>query len=558
MKKRVVAVMLSISMMMGILAGCGNGDGAPAADAGGDAATGNVEADSVEEAPENVETAGGLALPLSDERKELNVVTQWESNLISDPNEIEGVQAMEERTNVHINYQCYGQTEMLEKFTMILNTGEYPDILFPAGPAVYPGGYEQGIKDGVLIDMHEYIDYMPNYKALLESNPEARKQAAYDDGKFHGIRVINGRDDGVAEPAPGFRIAYREDLLKKMGEDLPTTIDEWHDLFVKCRDAGMTAACTLEHDGGSPFSLAWEVMTDWSQRYMQYDQETQKIDFGPMTDGFGEYLETMRQWYAEGLIDKNFTAGNYIIIADYSNIENDQTMLLDLWFGNMTGSYMYDEGFVSNPDVYIKACPAPTLKEGDPVVGYSNNSLIEQEIYVTTACEDPVLAAKWLDYLYSEEGMKYRFYGIEGKSYTYDENGSLAYTDEILHPADGLSPSQALSHYAMGNYIGYWNFEAGEKLTVTDKNELVESGKIWSDVDKNIAVPRGVVLSAEEEEIINQYYTDIETLVQEHMVKYIIGQDDTTQEEFVEQLKQYGIEQILECYQNAADRYKSR
>src|SRR5699024_6589046 len=120
------------------------------------------------------------------------------SQIVEDPNEIAGVQAMEEATNVHVNWMTYTETEMLEKFQQLLATGEYFDVMFPGGTSTYPGGYEQGIEDGVLVDMAENIEkYMPNYLALLKSSEDAMKQATYDDGKMHSVRVIKGNDEGV-------------------------------------------------------------------------------------------------------------------------------------------------------------------------------------------------------------------------------------------------------------------------------------------------------------------------------------------------------------------------
>lgn len=567
MKKKMVALLLLVSMLACLFSGCGKKETTTPdnKDSSKDVVTENKADDNKKEEEKTEEKeqeyAGGLALPLSDELVELDVVTVWESDIFSDPNEIEGVQAMEKRTNVHINYQTYGQTEMLEKFTLLLNTGEYPDILFPGGTNTYPGGYMQGIDDGVLVDMKDYLQYMPNYMALLDSNPEAKKQAAYDDGEIHGIRVIKGTDTEVVGSAPAFGLTYRADILEAMGEDLPNTVDEWHDLLVKCRDRGMNAACMIESDGGSNISYAWGVNTDWSSNYWQYDYNTGKVAFGPMLDGFDGYLKEMRKWYEEGLIDKNFTAGNYLILGDYTNIETDQNMLICTWFGFASGTYLYDSGMVSNPNVRMEAAPAIVLKEGDKSCTSIVSNPIAQELYVMTTCEDPELAAKWIDYLYSEEGMKYRYYGIEGKSYTYDENGEIVFTDAIINPTDGMTPSQTLSYYAMGSYMGYQNEQAGQKLSLATSagdSSLIKCQAVWSDIDQTIGLPGGVALSVEEQEVVTQYFTDIKTAVQERMVKYILGEDNTSHEDFVEKLKDYGVEEVVACYQSAVDRYNNR
>ncbi len=515
--------------------------------------------DSGDTAKENV---GGLQLPLTDEKKVLEVFMDWSSTVLEDPNESKGAQMMEERTNVHINWQTYSQSEMVEKFNIVLTTGEYPDIMFPAGTNGYPGGYLQGIEDGVLVDMDQYVQYMPNYMAKLNSNPEALAQAAYDDGKFHGIRVIRGTNTEVKGPGAVFGPTYRSDLLEKMGEELPTTIDGWHDLLVKCRDNGMSAPMTLESDGGTALSLAWGVNTDWSTNYWQYDYDTNTVQYAPLLDEFDEWLQTMAQWYQEGLIDKNFTAGSAIITKDYSNIETDQTLLFDIWFGFMNGTFLYDAGFITNPNCYLQAFDGVVLQEGDEVIKCVGDSCIAQEIFVMAKTEDPILTARWLDYQYSTEGIQYKYYGIEGESYTIDSNGEYKYADAIIHDPNGLTPSEALAHFALGSYMGFQNDEAGDIMTIQSSEDgrsaTIESVALWASPKKTIHMPNGPSLNLEEQEITSTYMTDITTYVQEHMVKTIIGEDHTSHADFVEKLKQYHIDDCIKCWQDACDRFNNR
>ena len=186
MTKKFFALVMALVLLMGCFSACGGKTDSEVP----------KEPDSSAEEP-GVETRdiNGLTLPFCEEKEELNILMVYDSQLVEDLNEIAGIQAMEEATNVHVNWMTYTQAEMPEKFQQLLATGEYFDIMFPGGVESYPGGYEQGIEDGVLVDMDEYIhQYMPNYLGLLESNTEAMKQATYDDGKLHAVRVIHGTD----------------------------------------------------------------------------------------------------------------------------------------------------------------------------------------------------------------------------------------------------------------------------------------------------------------------------------------------------------------------------
>ncbi len=558
--RKVLAMLLALMLVVSFAAGCAGTD-TPA-----DTAKESDKAPEAEGSDEGEavvkENVGGLELPLCDEKQELTVMTVWDNALLDSPNDVEGIKKMEERTNVHINWIVYDQTEMLEKYPLTLNTGDYPDIMCPGGTNLYPGGYMQGVEDEVLVDMKDYMQYMPNYMALLNSNEKAYEQAIFDDGELHAVKIINGTDTEVGGPGAGYGPTYRKDILDAMGEEEPKTIQEWHDLLVKCRDNGMTAPMTLENDGGTALSLAWGVNTDWSSNYWQFDRETGKAGFGPMMDGFEDWLNTMADWYAEDLIDKNFTGCCIpIITGDYSNIENDNTMLFDCMFAFQNGTALQEMGNITNQNNYLQAIPGVVLNEGDPLTKCSEAGCIANEIFVTTECDDVELAAKWLDYLYSDEGMMLMHYGIEGESYTMVD-GEPVYTDKILNPEEGLSAGQELDYYAMGAFICYNNAQAADRLSIatspTGASAQVESVDLWKSPEKTICIPVGVALNAEENEVIDQYQTDIITFCQEFMVKTILGTTDMTYAEFKEGLESMGINECIAAYQAACDRFFAR
>ena len=65
-------------------------------------------------------------------------------------------------------------------------------------------------------------------------------------------------------------------------------------------------------------------------------------------------------------------------------------------------------------------------------------------------------------------------------------------------------------------------------------------------------------LSQEESEFINTYITDIQTMLQERMTKYILGTDTSSHDEFREKLKASQIEECTARWQAAVDRYNAR
>jgi len=560
MNKRLFSIILALALIIGCLSACGE-------------TPDTSLVDKTESTPENVSSGAvndgtrdinGLKLPFSEEKQEISVLMVYDSNIMEDPNEIAGIKAMEEATNVHVNWMTYTQAAMPEKFTQILATGEYFDIMFPGGVESYSGGYEQGIEDDVLVDMDEYIKkYMPNYMALLDSDTEAKKQATYEDSKLHAVRVIKGDDKGIKGPGAILGPSYRADILAEMGEDVPETVDELHDLLVKCKENEMAAPMTLQGDGGTSLSLAWGVNTDWSTGFWQYDYDTDKVCYAPFAEGWDAWLDTMRDWYAEGLIDKNFTVGSPLISGDYSNFENNETLFIDYWFGHVMGNELFKQGYISNDKVDIKAIAGIVQNAGDEPIKCAGDQSVHQEIFVTTQALDKIeTISKWLDYQYTEEGINYRYYGVEGESYNVSDNGECTFTEAILNDPNGLSISDALGRYAMRTYCGFQSQTAENAVQLAAAGDgsvsQIESVAIWASPKTTIHVPFGAALNQEESAFVNTYSTDLTTLLEERMVKYIIGTDTSSHDDFRTKLKESKVEECTQHWQNACDRYNAR
>ena len=547
--KRVLALLLAMLMAVSLLSACTKQEAS--------------QNESAAEAEDGEITVEPLTLPLTAEKKELTVWLLYSGSVMSDLNEIEGIKKMEELTNVHINWIPIEQNSVSEKLGILLSSGAYPDIIYPG--ISYPGGVEKGIADGVIYPDHDTLikKYMPNYLNLLSQSEEATKEAKSDNGKMLTVKNIVGEDYNVKSEGTYQGVAYRKDILDSMGIEEPKSIDEWHDVLVKCKEAGMDTPFMLNTNGGSFLSLAWgaESICDQANPYLQVDGN--KIVASVMTDGFGEYLDTMRAWYAEGLIDPNFTSFNYYLDTPAS-VENNQHVMYSLILSAFTGNNYFQMHMVNNEAEYLQPIVPPSAIEGVETVQAGRRVIAKDEAYITTACKDPVLAAKWLDFQYSQEGELLNWYGIEDVTYTMDAEGHPQFTDLVLKNEKGLPPSQVMEQYALnwGNcWLGKHNTVASEKVATAaagGSNQQKAAVDIWSAPAKNVEIPMGITLTEEENDEISQKVTAVKTMIEEYMIKYIIGTDNTDFETFKAQLIEYGYQDIIDTYQTAFDRYNAR
>ena len=162
----------------------------------------------------------------------------------------------------------------------------------------------------------------------------------------------------------------------------------------------------------------------------------------------------------------------------------------------------------------------------------------------------------WLDYQYTDDGMALINYGIEGESYTIDEDGNYHLTDAILNNPNHV-PSQAqylYCNYAFGRYNWDRQREANSSYEVTKAAQ-----KNWIVADHSKVYPQYTSMTAEEGVEYSSKYTAVSTLVQEKTVKYIMGTESMdTYDQFLEELKTSGVEDCIRIKQDAYDRYMSR
>ncbi|MCF0135615.1 MAG: extracellular solute-binding protein [Lachnospiraceae bacterium] len=556
--KKMLALFLALAMVLAMFTGCGS-------DADETESSVPELSNGFEDVAEEEDTrrdVGGLKLPLCAEKQELTVWLIYSGTVMADLNDVAGVKQMEENTNVHINWIPVEQNELSEKYGILLASGDYPDIIY--SNMSYPGGFEVGVEDGVISpDMDSLIrNYMPNYMALINSSDQARREACNDEGKMLVARIIVGQDYTAESEGTYQGLAYRADLLEQLGMDVPTTVDGWHDVLVAAKNAGIPNPFVLDQNGGSALSGAWGISTESANNWLMLKGDT--ITSGAVEDEFEDYLNTMKAWYAEGLINPNFTSFHFYLDTPNSVNTNDSILysrVLSAFTGNNYAMYRM---VTEQPNEFLQAITAPSLNEGDPVVQAAGRVIAKEGIYITTACENPALAAQWLDYQYSFEGMLLNWYGIENETYTLDADGIPQFTEAVFNNDSGLSTNDYLSQYALnwGNsWLGKHCISASWKVSTTaagGHNQELESDDIWSEPETNVWVTSSLTLTEEESDAISSELTALVTMINEYTVNYIIGQDVKPFEEFREDLYSFGLQEVLDTYQAAYDRYLAR
>jgi len=556
MKKRIVAILTGLSMTVTLLAGCGDAkkqesvQNAPKAES-----SSQTEASSASQTTEENNSTDGFTYPLTDGSK----LTYWaELNQNVSANyvnlgETPFAQAWMEQTGVEIDFQHPPANQGKEQFSLLLADGNLPDLMEYAWMS-YPGGPEKAIQDGNIIALNDVFEqYCPNLMKYLEENPDIERMIKTDEGHYYVFPFIRG-DDALCNT---IGLMLREDWLKELNLEVPTTIDEWHTVLTAFKEKkGATAPFTWEYTMGAltqvnPFAYAYGTTQEF------YKGTDGKIYFGAVEEGYKEYLTTFNQWYKEGLLDQDLaTLALDQVSAKMTNGSAGASMG---WAGSRMGTWI-NAAQATDSDYMLVAAPYPTLVKGDkPEMGQIDNRYPNQGcVAITTSCQDVETAARLLDYAYSEEGHMLFNFGIEGESFTMID-GYPTYTDTILNNPDGWSVAQSLSAYIRGNYNGPFvqDIRYLEQYYTIDNQK--ETNAVWGATNAASYKIPPITPTAEESKEFSTIMNEINTYRDEMTLKFIFGTENLDDfEDYVKTIENMGLKRALEIQNAALERYQER
>ncbi len=464
-----------------------------------------------------------------------------------------------EKTGVSIEFvhPVYGNEST--EFDLMVASGDYTDLVWAIGSSTgtspYKGGNDAAVEDGVFRDLTPYVEeYMPNYWALINSGNEEIKHMAYtDSGKIVNlVSVEYNIQEGQAEAQPAFAgLAIRKDWLDELGLEVPVTYDDWTEALTAFKDNyGCSQPLLMAGNG-------YWMMTQFASGYgalstMQKNGDT--IEYGPMTEGWKEYVTLMHQWYEEGLIGPEYVA-NDVMGVDNAKVMNNDT---GATFMVYTSLQTLENGIEGGGE--LAAVQLPVKNEGEVAQGGANDGkVVAPKIYVTTHVSDEDLpqVLSMLDYMYSDEGMLLASYGVEGDTYTLDAEGKPDFTDKIVNNPDGLEPAKAIDAYlcpANLQLIKDWSREY-----VTTPEDEYEMCMTWNKDGADLIVPT-LTLTSEENNTYSKAMADVETYMQEMTNNFIMGTASIEEEwdTYVQTMKDMGAEDAIAAYQAAYDRYLSK
>lgn len=541
-KTKLLCVALLVTLLVSMLASCGGNDQPSVTPAESTSPSETTPSETPSEVTPGDDV--GVKFPLVDEPATLTVWRPWINTLVTDANDLVCNQLIEQKTNVHIEWTLVSVFSMAQDFNLMIATGDYPDIVQDYG--MYAGGFDAAVLDGIYMDAAPYLHIAPTFTAFRESNENIRKLTTTDSGIVYFGGIQSGEQP--AWGGPMMRIDWLEDL----GLSSPRTYDDWHEILVAFKgQLGIDSPLWL---ATSSVDQGMGLIGGYGVNYTFYN-ENGTVKFGPMEEGYREYLAMLADWYDKGLIYKDWAGAQ-------QGDDGGAIARGDVGATTFAAYTSREIARISSEDPAFKweSVRFPS-KDGSPTKFRMVNAIAggAGKFITSSAVERGVdaLAARWIDALYTEELSFIQNYGEEGVHWELGDDGLPHFTDEVLNNPD-YQPNEMISLISDMFNTSYYMWVRENDMY---EPETVEGCDRWMESGTGEWVIPHVTLTVEESETYSRYLGDIQTYVDEFTTKVINGVmelNDTTWNEYVSWLKASGIEECMAIYQSALARYLAR
>ena len=492
------------------------------------------------------------------------------SALSPDNSEKPLVQQMNEAMGVTIEWNCVSGDTLTEKKNLILNAGsDLPDALMAASltdsELLTYGG------NGLLIPLEDYIneETMPNLMKIVEKRPEMLATCTMPDGHIYGLPGISEMGfeytDGntyYIGAIPQFT-AINTDWLEAVGMEMPTTVDELHDVLVAFKENDVNGngdptdeiplSFIFPEKNGSWCAGLGTLLAPFGCTDYQADHraiEDGKVYYQAASEEYKNAIAYYHDWFEEGLIDIEIFSQDSSQYIAKGNGEDPRLGVFVWWeIPEVVGeeraeSYEY----------------LPILEGPDGTYGVNLNEMgttSHNSFSVTNACENPELLLKWVDQMYDPINSMQAIYGPIGVYWDEepDENGCYSMRElkegetagELKSKSELLGPTEQLTE-DYGTYY-YLEDRAQERL-----NDL-ES--FWFNYVDSTEYYPSVTYTADEIEVINDKLSDIKALTEEKVAHWLRdGGIEEEWDQYLQDLDNMGLQEVVGAWQAAYDRYQ--
>lgn len=535
MKKRIFSVLLVLTMLAGLMVGCGK----KTEEVSGDGATLTVGI------PQNAS------------------VTNYDENAFT--------KYIEEQLDINIEFVFFNSssTNYLQQLSLMASSNEkMPDILWGFQGMDNTTRNEFG-DAGYFLDLTDLIEkHGTNYKAHLEQLPKEVQsrimaKGTASSGGFYGMPLYSCT---VVDNVQNMTY-INQTWLDKVGMSAPTTVDELYNVLKAFKEKdpnGNGKADEIPIFGRTGMSMN---ICDYIINAFVYYNHSNDINvtdgkvWAPFaSDEYRQALVYMNKLFDEGLLSELCFSVTSTTEEIALNTPSNETALVGIWQGHP--SLSADEtNKVMKEYVALNALGDETGKGGYLVISSDGLGFTS---FITKDCKNPDLAMKFLDFFYADETVTCMRHGEKGVDWV-EEGGSNFYTDNATFTAKNSevffsgNKTWCINGLGILTYENYLTADAGSEALDAETTRLLSG--LWSfakDAKEPEELTEGLPYTQEEMEESAEIITMLRSYIVEARNYFVNGTTDPSNDAdwstYLKELDKLGLPKYLDIVQAAYDR----
>lgn len=555
MKKRLMAMLLVVAMLVMSLAACGETTKPTDAPKGTEAAKPTDAPKATDAPPEEKGVFNETGFPIVNEEVTLVIgvaeVTEATKAKYDDLNYIKYI---EELTGVNLEFEYYNK----DTCALMFADGDYPDVMMELQTS-------QQVADAVLAgDVYPLNDliekYSPNWSKYLAGNDLTRKMITHSDGNIYSLPTI--REEPVNT---GLRDQFliRKDWLDELNMKVPTTIDEFYDVLVAFKENAGKGSIPADVVPYYPYGVNQNVggMTDifcfyglpvtcWSGSYYLTVDDNGKVEFNWTNPDIKEPLKFLHKLVEEDLIQEETFTDDWTTYSVKVNIPAEEKNI---------GAYSTFHNHDREMDQYVACGPLNSGNGKTPLIRSQANSVTLNKWTIFKNCEYPEVAMRIADLIADPAMSLQAMYGMAEDGYiAIKEDGSMTVLDSANLPNyDSFS--------ATGNRVPFLLTEEMFEKVDYEKGALVytrycavsETYKGKTIDRENLFPP--ITISEENSSRFSQLYTDLTTEINKAFSDFVLnGNVDENWDAYIANLEAIGVDEFLDIAQEELDAFNAK
>ncbi len=533
--KKIVALVIASAISLGTLVGCGNSD--------------SVSTDSTEEKTSQVSEETSVENSVEKEKEESNNITfplTEKMTFTAFTSEYNGTDLSErlsfvefmENSNIEIEFISTLPEESQEKRNVLLSSGEYPDFFIKDNFT----DVQKYAEEGEIIPLEDMIrEYAPNLCAVLDER-NAWGDLASLDGHIYSLPMISSQR-GTVVP-----IWINKKWLDNLGMSEPESIEDFYNILVAFKEKDANGNGDPDDEIPLALNTAKDIKQLLNLQDYCYDHSTRlavksdgELVYLAEDESYKEFLEFAAKLYDEGLIYEDCYTTDRATLQALGQSADIMGCFPETASFQMVGR--------DNDDDYVMIMPWHGKS-------YLDSGITSGAMCISDKCENPEVLIAWIDYLYSEEGGKLAYMGIEGISYEFYEDGTWGWIVGNEY-GDNIDTVRANVPMQGGFSIPVLMPKAWTSLM----SPLIDEDESYLNVQREKLVEHSqdafpvMKYSSEDKAELSVLKTDIEGYVDQYTAKVIIGELDLKEswEDYLNTLEKMGVERLYEIYKTAYD-----